>query len=354
MDAARAGGYEWAVVSDPPPNPARRTAMPNVLIGPSHLRGHAARFREILTEAGFQTIDLEAGPALDEAELRQYLPETDALLCGGEVMTRHMFAVAPRLRVVARVGVGYDLVDLTAATRHNVPVTITPGTNQGSVAEQTFALLLALKRNLVINDQDVHSGGWNRPLPLPLRGLTMGLVGLGRIGRAVASRARAFEMELLACDDICDDAFDKSYGIKRVGFEELLERSDVVSLHCPLMGSTRGMINASTLSKMKPGAVLINTARGGLVVEADLRDALVSGRLAGAGLDVLNHEPPEPGNPLLGLKTVVFSPHIGGIDTKGMDDMATMAAQTIVDLYRGKMPASGVIVNSEVASGWSW
>lgn len=328
--------------------------MPTVLIGPSHLRDQPGPFRTILEAGGFTVIDPVGRPSLNEEELRRYLPETDALLCGGEVMSPAMFDLAKKLRVVARVGVGFDAVDLPAATRHKVPVTITPGTNEGSVAEQTFSLLLALTRNIIFDDADVRTFRWARPLPMPIRGKTLGLVGLGRIGKAVAVRARAFEMNVIACDHVRDDAFDSRHGIGRVSLDELYARADVVSLHCPMLESTVGMINRSSLAKMKPGAILLNTARGGLVIETDLRDALISGHLAGAGLDVLAQEPPVPGSsPLLDAPNVVFSPHIGGIDTKGMSDMAELAAKTIVDLHEGRWPAE-CVVNVEVAPDWRW
>src|SRR5262249_17688027 len=165
-------------------------------------------------------------------------------------------------------------------------------------------------RNIVANDRTIHQGGWDRRLVTPVRGKTLGLVGLGRIGQAVAARARAFGLNVLACDPLVDEGFDAQHQISRVSLDELLARAEVVSLHLPLTEDTRGMVDQMFLAKMRPGAILLNTARGGLVVETDLRDSLVSGHLAGAGLDVLNNEPPEPGNPLLGLPNVVLSPHI--------------------------------------------
>jgi D-3-phosphoglycerate dehydrogenase / 2-oxoglutarate reductase len=327
--------------------------MPSVLVGPYLLRNQPGPFRTVLADAGFELIDPEGDFALTAEELRTYLPRADALLAGGERLTPEMFDIAPWLRVVARTGVGYDLIDLKAASSHNVVVTITPGTNQDSVAEQTFALLLALSRNIVANDRTIHQGGWDRTLVAPVRGKTLGLVGLGRIGQAVAIRARAFGMNVVACDPLVDHAFDARYEIRRVSLDDLLSLSDVISLHAPLTEATRGMVNRMFLAKMRPGAILLNTARGGLVVETDLRDSLVSGHLAGAGLDVLNHEPPEPGNPLLGLRGVILSPHIAGTDRLSMSDMAELAARTIVDLYHNRWPAACVI-NSEIQQGWRW
>jgi phosphoglycerate dehydrogenase-like enzyme len=329
--------------------------MPTVLIGPSPLRHQPGAFRKILEDAGFRCVDPAGNHPLTEAELLAFLPEADALLAGGERVSAAVIAASPKLRAIARTGVGYDAVDVVAATARRIAVAITPGTNQGSVAEQTFALLLALSRRVVSNDGIIRGGGWDRSLVEPIRGKALGLVGLGRIGRAVASRAVAFEMRVLAYDPLpaADPEADARLGIHRVGFEELLAESDVVSLHLPLTEATKGLINRTTLSRMRPGSYLINTARGGLVVEADLAEALASGHLAGAGLDVLNAEPPEPGNPLLGLPNVVFSPHMGGVDRRSMADMAEMAAGCIVALSQGRWP-SGCIVNDELVEGWRW
>ena len=165
---------------------------------------------------------------------------------------------------------GYDLIDVDAATRHRVAVTITPGTNQESVAEQALALLLALARRIVPNNRIIHAGGWDRALVRPVRGMTLGLVGLGRIGRATALRALAFRMRVVAFDTVADDGFDAQHGIERATLDDLLAQSDAVSLHVPLTAETRGMVNRDFLAKMRPGSYLINTSRGGLVVEADL------------------------------------------------------------------------------------
>jgi phosphoglycerate dehydrogenase-like enzyme len=254
--------------------------------------------------------------------------------------------------VIARTGVGYDAVDVAAATARGIPVTITPGTNQESVAEQTFALLLALTRDVTFHDRSIRSGGWQRTLsPRPLRGRTIGLVGLGRIGRAVASKAIAFGMRVLACEPLGDPEADRRLGIERVGLDELLANSDIISLHLPLLESTRGLLDRAAFARMKPGSLLINTSRGGLIVEDDLIEALRSGQLAGAGLDVFDREPPAADNPLRSMPNVVATPHMGGIDTLAMGDMATMAARSIVDLFEGRWPAEAV-VNPEVAPAW--
>lgn len=328
--------------------------MPTVLIAPASLRGKAGPFREILLAAGFDHfIDPEGEDTLLEHELRAVLPECDAVVAGGEKIGATLLDLAPGLRVIARTGVGYDAIDVAACTARNIAVTITPGTNQESVAEHTFGLLLALTRNLVNNDRQIKSGGWNRTLVQPIRGKTIGIVGMGRIGRAVTTRALAFGMRVIAFDPIPDPEFDARHGVTRISLPDLLASAEVVSLHLPLIPQTQGLINRESLALMRPGAILLNTARGGLVVESDLYESLVSGHLGGAGLDVLNSEPPEPGNPLIGLANVIVSPHLGGIDTKGMADMAEMAAGCIAGLKQGRWPV-GCVVNDVLKMGWSW
>jgi D-3-phosphoglycerate dehydrogenase / 2-oxoglutarate reductase len=328
--------------------------MPTVLIAPASLRGKDGPFREILKAAGFDDfIDPIGEETMTEPELRASLPSCDAMVAGGEIVSAELLDLSPKLRAISRTGVGYDAIDMAACSARKIAVTITPGTNQESVAEHTLGLLLALTRNLVNNDVSIKAGGWNRALVAPVRGKTLGLIGMGRIGRAVTTRAIAFGMRVVAFDPLSDAEFDARHGITRLSLADLLAESDVVSLHLPLGPETRGLINRATLSQMRPGSILINTARGGLVVEADLHEALTSGHLAGAGLDVLNREPPEAGNLLLTLPNVVLSPHLGGIDTKSMADMADMAAGCIAALKRGQWPA-GCVVNDQLRDGWTW
>jgi D-3-phosphoglycerate dehydrogenase / 2-oxoglutarate reductase len=328
--------------------------MPTVLIGAEPIRHQPGPFRTLLEAAGFQIVEPDFPSRLTEADLLELLPRCDAIVAGGETISSKVINAAPRLRAIARTGVGYDAVDVEAATARKIAVTITPGANQGAVAEQTFALLLGLVKDVVSHDREIRSGIWNRLiLPRPIRGRTLGLVGMGRIGRAVATRAVAFGMRVVAFEPVADLDFDAQYGIKRVGFDELLEQADVVSLHLPLVEANRGLFNASVFSKMKPGALLINTARGGLVVEADLFQALESGHLGGAGLDVFQNEPPEPDHPLWTLPNVVLTPHMAGVDESGMADMAEMAARCIVELSQGIWPTA-CVVNPEIAPGWKW
>ena len=281
------------------------------------------------------------------------MPAVDAILAGGDPLTARVIQAATHLRAIARTGVGYESVDLGAATARGIAVAITPGANHEAVAEHTIALLLSLTRNVLGNDRMVRAGAWDRRPVRPLRGTTLGLIGLGRIGRAVAVRARAFGMKVLAFDRNRDPLFDAFHEVTRLELDAVLEASDVVSLHLPLTWKTRGMFDRGAFAKMRPGSVLINTARGGLVNELDLHESLTSGRLAGAGLDVMDSEPPGRGNPLLALPNVVFSPHIAGVDTTALDDMAEQAARVVIELYNGRWP-EGCVVNEEVRPSWHW
>ncbi len=331
--------------------------MPNVLITPREVAARVEhRYRDVLEAAGLTLVH----PALAEAnqptdaELRAALGKgVVAVVAGSEHYYAELLDAFPRLRVIARVGVGYDAIDVAAATARGIVVTIAPGTNQGSVAEHTFALMLGLTRHLPARDAAVKAGRWPLHMSQPLRGRTLGLAGLGRIGKAVAVRARAFEMRLLAYEPAPDHAFCAEHGVGLVSFDELLASSDFLSLHLPLTPATRGLINRETLARMKPGAVLVNTSRGPLVREADLVEALRSGRLGGAALDVFEQEPTPPDHPLFRFENVVLTPHAAGADIQSLGDMARSAAEAVVSLHRGEWPAEKV-VNPEVRPAFHW
>ena len=327
--------------------------MLNVLIGSGPIRNMPGPFRDLLTSNGFTPVDWPGFLPLSAEEYKRLLPDIDAVIAGGEPLTSEMIACAPRLRAIARTGVGYDAVDLNASNARKIAVTITPGTNHESVAEQAFGLLLGLTRKIAENDRIIRAGGWTRVLVQPLRGKTIGLVGLGRIGQAMVPRALAFGMKVLCYEPFPNQEFNTKWGVQSCSLPQLLAEADIVSLHLPLTPSTRGLFHREIFAMMKPGAVFINTSRGGLVIEDDLYEAVHSGHLGGAGLDVFDPEPPSPANPLLHLPNIVSSPHLGGIDAKAMEDMATLAAQCIIDLHAGRWPGD-CIVNPEIATGWTW
>jgi phosphoglycerate dehydrogenase-like enzyme len=326
--------------------------MPKVFIAPATLAGIEASYLPLLLQAGFEPVFPSVVRQLTEDELFEALGDMPAAIAGSEPYTRRVIAAHPRLRVIARAGVGYDAVDLKAATDHGIAVCITPGTNQDSVAEHTFALILALAKDLINQHQGTRAGRWPRRSNLPLRGRTLGIVGLGRIGKAVALRGSAFGMRLIAYEPYPDAEFVRQQDITLVALELLLREADYVTLHTPLNEQSRHLINRRTLALMKPSAYLVNTARGGLVSETDLLAALRAQQIAGAGLDVFEDEPPGV-NPLLELENVVLTPHAAGIDLQSRDDMAFSAARAIVALSRGEWPAEQV-VNPEVRERFCW
>ena len=313
-----------------------RSSNLRVLIAPGVLRGRPGAFRELLTAQGYTLVEPPGSDVLPEAELVPWLGDVDAILAGAELYPDHVLAHATRARILARVGVGYDNVDVAAATARSLPVTITPGTNHEAVAEHALALLLALTRLVVRDDRRIRQGQWIRSVVTPIRGATLGLVGLGRIGQALVPRARGLAMKVIAHDPV-PSAIEpaRRLDVPLVGLNELLANADVVSLHAPMTPETVHLINRERLALMKPTAYLINTSRGGLVDETALRDALTSGRLAGAGLDVLEEEPPPVDHPFFALDNVVLTPHTAGVDSQSLDDMAESGARCILARLTG-------------------
>lgn len=320
-----------------------------VLIGPAPLREIEHVYRPILQEAGY-TIEHPTRPdfgpeaQMTEAELLTQLPGCLASLAGSEPYTPAVIAkaAAAGLKVIARAGVGYDAIDLQAATEHGIAVCYAPGTNQEAVAEHAFMLILALVRNLRWQDAEIRKGKWPRRAVGFIRGTKLGIVGLGRIGKAMAIRANAFGFKTLAAEIAPDLGFCEAHNVTLVPFEQLLERSDVVSLHVPKTPLTKNMIRRETLELMKSSAYLVNTSRGGVVHEGDLYDALKANRIAGAALDVFEKEPPA-GNPLFSLENILLTAHTAGVDRKSREDMARVPAQAIVKLLAGEWPADWVV-----------
>jgi D-3-phosphoglycerate dehydrogenase len=280
-----------------------------------------------------------------EADLIAALPDIDGLICSADPVTARVLETAPRLKVIVRTGVGYDTIDVQAATTRRLPVCITPGANRISVAELAFALMLSLARNLTQHLELVQSGGWKPTMGTELARKTLGIVGLGQIGKAVAQRARAFKMRVLATDPYPDPEFAEAYEIAFTSLEQLLGESDFVSLHLFLNEQNGHLINAERLALMKPTAYLINTSRGGIVDSAALFDALQSQRIAGAALDVIDPEPPGD-SPLLGLPNVLITPHIGAATVEYRERSAQMASEALVAALQGDHPAN--MINPEI------
>jgi D-3-phosphoglycerate dehydrogenase / 2-oxoglutarate reductase len=268
------------------------------------------------------------------------LPDADALIIRSATKADADFlSHAAKLKVIARAGVGVDNVDVAEATRRGIVVMNTPDGNTISTAEHTFALMLALARQIPQAHASLVAGRWDRKLfmGLELRGKTLGVVGFGRIGRAVAKRAIAFDMNVVAFDPYIPADVAADLGVTLVTLDELFAQADFVSFHTLLTDETRAMINAESLTKMKRGVRLVNAARGALINEADLATALKTGHVAGAALDVFQNEPVEEGNPLIGLDNVVHTPHLAASTEDAQTVVAVEAAQLVADaLLRGQ------------------
>lgn len=326
--------------------------MPKVLIAPATLANVGGPYADTLKEAGFELVYPEAGHQLKEDELLRVLTGCVASLAGSEPYTPRVFEAHPQLRALARVGVGYDAVDVPAATERAIAVTITPGSNQDAVAEHTLGVMLAMAKGLINQHLQTRAGKWPRSPTLPLRGKTLGIHGMGRIGKSVATRALAFGMTVIACEPYPDKKFLETHGIELVEFEKLLARADYVTLHVPLSAESRHLMNRKTLALMKPDGFLINTARGGLVNDNDLLEALQQKKIAGAAIDVFEKEPPGD-HPFFHLDNCLVTAHTAGVDQRSRDDMAAQAARGLVTLSKGGWP-EGEVVNAQIRERFKW
>ncbi len=331
--------------------------MTTVAVSTIRVSDEEAAFIQMLKSRGFEVnlIGDERfahGNASDEEEIA-ILRGASAVIAAGERYSASVIEALPDLRVIARFGVGFDKVDVAAATANDVVLTITPNSNYEAVAEHAIALVMATARSIVNRDAAMRRGEWPTKPVRPLRGATLGIVGLGRIGRSLAVRALGMKMNVIAAEPFPDDAFVRDNAIGLVELDVLLAESDYVSINCALSEATRGLIDRQKLALMKPDAVIVNTARGGLIVEADLIDALQAGRIGGAGLDVFEREPTSPDNPLYSMDNVVVSPHLAGNDDLSMEDMGNEAAQCVIDLSEGRWP-EGAVVNDELKGRWTW
>ena len=282
--------------------------------------------------------DVDERIGLSKDEYVALLPDYDALMVRSQVQVdADMIAAGTRLAVVGRAGVGVDNVDLDAATRAGVTVVNAPTGNTIAAAEHTLALLYALARNVSAAEASLRRGEWKRAqfTGVELRGKTLGIVGFGKIGQAVATRAQAMEMPLLIADPFVSAEQAANFGAELVDLDAILARADVISLHVPKTRTTAGMIGAAELAKMKPTALLLNVARGGVVDEAALAEALAAGTIAGAAVDVFAQEPPV-GSPLLEAPRAVLTPHLGASTAEAQVRVAVEAAQQVVDVLEGR------------------
>ncbi len=282
--------------------------------------------------------DVDVKLGLGKDEIIAILPDYDALVVRSQVkVDADMIAAGTRLVVIGRAGVGVDNVDLDAATRAGITVVNAPTGNTIAAAEHTLALLYGLARNIAAADASVRRGEWKRSqfTGVELRGRTLGIVGLGKIGQAIAVRARAMEMLVIASDPFVTPEQAANLGVDLVSFDDLVARADVITVHVPKSRTTRGMIDAEAIERMKPGVMLLNVARGGILDEQAVSEALGAGRIAGAAIDVYEHEPPTD-SPLLSAPNTLLTPHLGASTAEAQVAVAEEVAEQILEVLDGR------------------
>lgn len=297
---------------------------------------------DCLRQAGCSWIKLDEkdGP-LDE-QLKREIVDADALIAGLEDIGEDIISAASKLKVISRYGVGYDKVDVEAAKKKGIQVTITPGANGDSVADLAVALMLDLARNVTVMDCAIKNKAQKRPQGVEMFKKTLGVIGAGRIGQGVAKRCRGFNMKVLAYDVFQSADFVKETGAEYVELERLLKEADFITIHSPLTEETKNMIAGPQFEMMKKDAIIVNTARGGVIDEDALYEALKSGQIRGAGLDATVEEPPYD-SPLMNCNNCILTPHAGAATKEASSKMSLMAAENAVEVLRGAVSKFNVV-----------
>ncbi len=311
--------------------------MPKIVVTQPSVSGVDDPRLTPLHAAGWSVVHEPSGAFASPEQLLEIVQGADAVIASSESYTRTVLERADTLKHVARWGVGFDQVDVPAATELGVLVTTTQGANDWGVADHAFALMFGLARRVVENDALVRRGEWKRPPGRDIWQKTLGIVGLGRIGKGVAERASGFRMKVLAYEPYPDREFCAKWNVELVSLEDLLRRSDFVTLHAPGGGENVHLMNRERLALMKPTAYIVNTARGSLIDEDALYAALTSGKLGGAGLDVREQEPPKDTR-FNDLPNVILTAHIAGVTVETGEAMSAMAVESILQGARGDKP----------------
>ncbi|HXB59365.1 MAG TPA: phosphoglycerate dehydrogenase [Candidatus Acidoferrales bacterium] len=301
---------------------------------------------DLLAQTGWEIITAR-GP-LNEADTLALVGDVDGYICGDDAITRKVLEKArPKLKVLSKYGIGVDKIDIKSATEFGIPVLFTPGVNHTTVAEHNFLLLLALEKNFLFHTDSTRSGGWKRKTGHELLEKTIGIIGMGRIGREVAIRAKAFGMKILGFDLHWDEKFAAEHGLQQAKtLDDIYKNSDYISLHTNLTPETKDMISAASIAKMKKGVLILNCARGEIVNTSDMIAGLKSGQVGGYGTDVLDQEPPPPDHPLLKLPNVVCTPHVASRTYESVVRQATTSVKNLILAMKGEQPIAQV--NPEV------
>ena len=300
-----------------------------VLITPRSFGKSSSKPLDLLKEKGYEVVQNPYGRIMTRQEMMKHIVDVDGIIVGVDPLDREVLACGKRLKAISKYGVGTDNIDVEYAKEKNIPVMRTVGANAEAVADFTFALMLAVARRIVEIDAGCRKLNWNKITSIEVHGKTLGLIGLGAIGKKVARRAAGFDMKVLAFDTFKDEVYAKENGITYVTLEELLKESDFISLHLPLTDETRNLISYEQFKMMKPMAVIVNTARGGIIDENALLWALKEKRIWGAGIDVFEEEPPK-NSELLKMDNIVIGSHCAASTYEAIEKMGMMAAENLI------------------------
>nr|WP_303242209.1 phosphoglycerate dehydrogenase [uncultured Blautia sp.] len=299
--------------------------------------------KRILQDAGCEIIENTSGRPFTAEELEELVGDVDGAIAGADVWSEQIFRAALKMKVLVRFGVGVDNFDLEAAKKYGITVCNCPGINTTAVAEQAVALILGLTRQIVWLNKETKEGKWPRIMMHELKSCTVGILGFGSIGRNICEKLKVFSPVLIAYDKYVDEKEAERLGVEMVSFEEVLKRSDVISVNLPAVPETIGIINSQNITKMKNGVYLVNTARGSLVKEKDVAEAIRTGKIVGFATDVYAREPITRENPLLSSDRVIMTPHTSAETYENCETTSCVTAKIVLDVLRGREPENRLV-----------
>lgn len=314
-----------------------------VLVTATNYSKYCQAGKKLLEDAGCEIIENPHGRPYTFEELREIVSDIDGVVAGVDTWNEDVFQLAHELKVIARFGVGVDNIDLNAAKGHGIIVCNSPGINSSAVAEQAVALLLSLIRKVPQMNCAVRNGEWPRPMFHELKSRTIGFLGFGAIARNAAQRLRGFGAQMIAYDKFPDQNAADSLGVRLVSQDEVLESADIISIHLPATDETKHLISKETIRMMKDGVYIINTARGSIVKETDMAEALESGKVAGFGTDVFEHEPIDLSGPLFRFENYIATPHVSAETYENCETTSVVTAKAILSVFNGEEPYNRLV-----------
>lgn len=309
-----------------------------ILVTATNYSKYCSAGKKILEEAGCEIVENPHGRPYTFEELKDIVPDIDGVVVGVDTWDESVFRLAPKLKAMARFGVGVDNIDLEAAKAHGIIVCNSPGINSSAVAEQAVALMLCLVRDIPKLNAAVRSGGWPRPMFHELKSRTVGFLGFGAIARQAAERLAGFHPRMIAYDMYPNQEAAARLGVELVSLKEVLTQSDIISIHLPATDETKHFIDQNTIADMKDGVLIVNTARGSIVNEEDMAEAMNNGKVGGFGTDVFEKEPVDLNGPLFRLEHYIATPHVSAETYENCETTSIVTAKALLSVFRGKEP----------------